>query len=135
MHKRQNSFIMEKTFIYDQHQIHQDWLSRLQFYKEEIYIFKERLQEITSKNSSKEALAKAEHYQNQFIVQRNNIDELVHSIKVHEDKIVQEIEKNPIAVDHRKVDNHLVEEDFMSYFEKNFSELRADYNRFSAEWM
>ena len=135
MHKRQNSFIMEKTFIYDQHQIHQDWLSRLQFYKEEIYIFKERLQEITSKNSSKEALAKAEHYQNQFIVQRNNIDELVHSIKVHEDTIVQEIKKNPIAVDHRKVDNHLVEEDFMSYFEKNFSELRADYNRFSAEWM
>jgi hypothetical protein len=126
---------MEKTFIYDQHQIHQDWLSRLQFYKEEIYIFKERLQEITSKNSSKEALAKAEHYQNQFIVQRNNIDELVHSIKVHEDTIVQEIKKNPIAVDHRKVDNHLVEEDFMSYFEKNFSELRADYNRFSAEWM
>jgi len=135
LHKRQNSFIMEKAFIYDQHQIHQDWLSRLQFYKEEIYILKERLQEITSKNSSKEALAKAEHYQNQFIVQRNNIDELVHSIKVHEDKIVQEIEKNPIAVDHRKVDNHIEEEDFMSYFEKNFSELRAEYNRFSAEWM
>ena len=126
---------MEKAFIYDQHQIHQDWLSRLQFYKEEIYILKERLQEITSKNSSKEALAKAEHFQNQFIVQRNNIDELAHSIKAHEAKIVQEIENNPIAVDHRKVDNHVEEEDFMSYFEKNFSELRAEYNRFSAEWM
>jgi NAD-dependent SIR2 family protein deacetylase len=92
---------MEKAFIYDQHQIHQDWLSRLQFYKEEIYILKERLQEITSKNSSKEALAKAEHFQNQFIVQRNNIDELVHSIKVHEDKIVQEIEKMPPALDRK----------------------------------
>ena len=126
---------MEKAFIYDQHQIHQDWLSRLQFYKEEIQILKERLQEITSKNNSKEALAKAEHFQNQFIVQRNNIDELAHSIKVHEAKIVQEIEKNPVAIEHRKVENHVEEEDFMTYFEKNFSELRAEYNRFSAEWM
>lgn len=126
---------MGKAFIYDQHQIHQDWLSRLEFYKEEIQILKERLKEIASKNSSQEVLAKVEHFQNQFIVQRNNIDELAHSIKVHEAKIIQEIEKNPVAVEHRKVENHSEEEDFMAYFEKNFSELRAEYNRFSAEWM
>lgn len=126
---------MEKAFIYDQHQIHQDWLSRLEFYKEEIQILKERLKEIASKNNSQEVLAKVEHFQNQFIVQRNNIDELAHSIKVHEAKIIQEIEKNPVAVEHRKVENHSEEEDFMAYFEKNFSELRAEYNRFSAEWM
>ncbi len=126
---------METAFIYDQHQIHQDWLSRLEFYKEEIHILKERLQEIISKNSSKEALSKAEHFQNQFIIQRNNIDELAHSIKVHEAKIIAEIKKNPVAVEHRKVENHLEEVDFMFYFEKNFSELRSEYNRYSAEWM
>ena len=126
---------METTFIYDQHQIHQDWLSRLEFYKEEIQILKERLQEITSKNNSLDVLVKVEHFQNQFIIQRNNIDELAHSIKVNEAKIVQEIKNNPVAVEHRKVDNHVKEEDFMIYFEKNFSELRAEYNRFSAEWM
>ncbi len=126
---------METAFIYDQHQIHQDWLSRLEFYKEEIQILKERLQEITSKNNSLDVLVKVEHFQNQFIIQRNNIDELAHSIKVNEAKIVQEIKKNPVAVEHRKIDNHVKEEDFMIYFEKNFSELRAEYNRFSAEWM
>jgi hypothetical protein len=126
---------METAFIYDQHQIHQDWLSRLEFYKEEIHILKERLQEITSKNNSKEVLVKAEHFQNQFIIQRNNIDELAHSIKVHEAKIIAEIEKNPVAVEHRKVEKHVEEEGFMTYFEKNFSELRAEYNRYSAEWM
>jgi hypothetical protein len=126
---------METAFIYDQHQIHQDWLSRLEFYKEEIQILKERLQEITSKNNSLDVLVKVEHFQNQFIIQRNNIDELAHSIKVNEAKIVQEIKNNPVAVEHRKVDNHVKEEDFMIYFEKNFSELRAEYNRFSAEWM
>jgi hypothetical protein len=126
---------METAFIYDQHQIHQDWLSRLEFYKEEIQILKERLQEITSKNNSLDVLVKVEHFQNQFIIQRNNIDELAHSIKVNEAKIIQEIKNNPVAVEHRKVDNHVKEEDFMIYFEKNFSELRAEYNRFSAEWM
>ena len=55
--------------------------------------------------------------------------------KLNESKIVQEIKKNPVAVEHRKIDNHVKEEDFMIYFEKNFSELRAEYNRFSAEWM
>jgi hypothetical protein len=126
---------MEKEFIYDQHQKHQDWLSRLDFYKEEIQILKERLQEITSKNNSSEVLVDVEHFQNQFIVQRNNIDELAHSIKVHEAKIVKEIESNPVAVEHRKMEAHEEEEDFMTYFEKNFSELRETYNRFAAKWM
>ena len=54
---------------------------------------------------------------------------------MNEAKIVQEIKNNPVAVEHRKVDNHVKEEDFMIYFEKNFSELRAEYNRFSSEWM
>jgi len=129
------SNIMEKSFIYDQHQIHQDWLSRLEFYKEEIQILRERLQEIAAKNSSQEVLSKVEQFQNQFIVQRNNIDELAHSIKVNEAKIVQEIKRNPVAVDHRKIENHKEEEDFMVYFEKNFSELRTEYSRFSAQWM
>jgi hypothetical protein len=35
---------METSFIYDQHQIYQDWFSKLEFYKEEIEILKERLQ-------------------------------------------------------------------------------------------
>jgi len=126
---------MEKALIYDQHQIHQDWLSRLDFYKEEINILKERLQEITAKNNSNEVLAKVEHFQNQFIIQRNNIDELAHSIKVHEAKIIKEIESNPVAVEHRRMENHTEEENFMTYFEKNFAELRAEFNRFSAEWM
>ena len=126
---------MEKEFIYDQHQKHQDWLSRLDFYKEEIQILKERLQEITSKNNAPEVLVDVERFQNQFIVQRNNIDELAHSIKVHEAKIVKEIEKNPVAVEHRKMEAHEEEEDFMAYFEKNFSELRDNYKHFAAKWM
>jgi hypothetical protein len=48
---------------------------------------------------------------------------------------VKEVNSNPVAVDHRKVENHLAEEEFIVYFEKNFAELRGEYNRFLSKWM
>ncbi|MDP4637043.1 MAG: hypothetical protein NWR96_06595 [Crocinitomicaceae bacterium] len=124
-----------KANIIDQHLENQDWLKRLDFYKEEITILKERLDEVTKKNNASDFLKDVEHFQNQFIVQRNNIDELAHSIKKNEQGLVKEVNSNPVAVDHRKVENHLAEEDFIGYFEKNFAELRGEYNRFLSKWM
>ena len=121
--------------IYQQHEENTTWTNSLQFYKDEIVILRERLSEIAAKNTNKEILAEVEHFQNQFIVQRNNIDELGHSIKMNEKGLVKEVNANPVAVDRRKVDSHENESDFISYFEKNFAELRTDYNKFLSKWM
>jgi predicted nuclease with TOPRIM domain len=125
----------EKSFIYDQHQENQDWLKRLDFYKEEIQILRERLEELTRKNTDAEFLKSVEHFQNQFLIQRNHIDELSHDIRLNEGKLVHEILHNPVAVDHRKVENHDTEADFMGYFEKNFATIRAEFNQMAAKWM
>lgn len=125
----------EKAFIYDQHLENQDWLKRLDFYKEDLTILRERLDEVTSKNNQTDFLKSVEHFQNQFIIQRNHIDELAHEIRANENTLVSEIEENPVAVDHRKVENHDAEADFMVFFEKNFAELRAEFNVFLAKWM
>jgi uncharacterized membrane protein YgaE (UPF0421/DUF939 family) len=124
-----------KAFIYDQHLENQDWLKRLDFYKEDLSILRERLVEVTSKNNHVDFLKSVEHFQNQFIIQRNHIDELAHQIKVNENILVAQIEDNPIAVDHRKVESHDAEAEFMGFFEKNFAELRAEFNVFLAKWM
>jgi predicted nuclease with TOPRIM domain len=124
-----------KTFIYDQHQENQDWLKRLDFYKEEIAILRERLEEVTAKNNAPDFLKQVEHFQNQFIIQRNHIDELAHQVKADENHMVSEIKKNPIAVDHRKLENHDDEANDIGYFEKNFATLRAEFNQFLAKWM
>ncbi len=129
------SIMTTKSFIYDQHLENQDWLKRLDFYKEELTILKERLEEVTSKNTQPDFLKLVEHFQNQFIIQRNHIDELAHQIKANEHTLVKEIEQNPIAVDHRKVNSHEAETDFMDFFEKNFATLRAEFNQFLAKWM
>lgn len=124
-----------KANIINQHLENQDWLKRLDFYKEEIVILKERLDEVTGKNNAPDFLKNVEHFQNQFIVQRNNIDELAHAIKMNEQKLVNEVHSNPVAVDHRKVESHESESDFMTYFEKNFAGLRTEYNQFLTKWM
>ena len=64
-----------------------EWLKGLSFYEDEIYIMENRLAEVAMKNSSFEARQGVEHFQNQFVIQRNNIDELKHDIREFEHHI------------------------------------------------
>ena len=43
--------------VYKQHEENTEWINKLNFYKDEIRIMNGRLEEIASKNSSKDALA------------------------------------------------------------------------------
>lgn len=121
--------------IYTQHADHTEWLSKLKFYTDEISIIKGRLEEIATKNSHQDVLAQIEHFQNQLIVQKNNIDELAHTIKVDENSLEKEVNKNLVAVDHREMPSHSGEKDAIDAFEKNFNELRAEFKTFAAKWM
>jgi hypothetical protein len=121
--------------VYKQHEENTEWMNKLNFYKDEIRIMNGRLEEIASKNSSKDALADVERFQNQLIIQRNNIDNISHEVKMNEEALIAEIKTNPTAVDHRKVENHNKEKDLVDSFEKNINNLRDDFNRFSAKWM
>lgn len=121
--------------IYDQHAEHTDWLSKMKFYTDEILVIKNRLGEIASKNTDKEILAHVEHFQNQMIIQKNNIDEISHAIKLDEEALQKEIKDNPTAVDHRKVAYHAKEKDAVDSFEKNFNEIRTEFKVFAAKWM
>jgi hypothetical protein len=125
----------QKESIYKQHEENTEWISKLDFYKDEIAILKGRLEEITSKNNAPEVLAQVEHFQNQWIVQRNNIDEISHQVKANEASLLKEINSNPVAVDHRKTEYHAQEQDLVNSFEKNFNDLRQEFNTFSAKWM
>lgn len=121
--------------IYTQHADHTEWMSKLKFYADEITLMKGRLGELASKNNQSEVLASVEHFQNQLIIQKNNIDELSHTIKLDESAIEKEVNKNPIAVDHREMPSHSDEKEAIDAFEKNFNELRTEFKLFAAKWM
>ncbi|MFY8007485.1 MAG: hypothetical protein ACOVOY_09615, partial [Sediminibacterium sp.] len=55
----------------------------LKFYEQEINFLEKLLGEVVSKNTSREALTEAEHFQNQFFVQKKNIEELETRIHRH----------------------------------------------------
>jgi NADH:ubiquinone oxidoreductase subunit E len=125
----------EKEFIYKQHEENTEWSNKLEFYKDELKIIQHRLEEIADKNNSKEVLSIVEQFQNQLLIQRNAIDEIQHNLNISEDKLHREIERNPVATDHRKTEYHQAEKDELQIFEKLFSELRENFNRFASKWM
>ncbi len=124
-----------KDIIYTQHDEHREWMSKLKFYEDEITILKNRLSEIVSKNTQKDVLAQAEHFQNQFIVQKENIDEISHSITIDEEVIQKAVDKKPKYVDQLSMEPHANEKVAMDSFEKNFTELRAEFNKFASKVM
>ncbi|MDO8998659.1 MAG: hypothetical protein Q7W45_02760 [Bacteroidota bacterium] len=121
--------------VYNQHLEHSDWMSKMKFYGDEITVIKNRLAEIASKNTDKDVLVEVEHFQNQMIIQKNNVDEISHAIKIDEQALQQDIKNNPIAVDHRSAPYHNKEKETVDTFEKNFNELRTEFKNFAAKWM
>jgi hypothetical protein len=124
-----------KESIYNLHEENTVWLNKLDFYKDDLQIFKDRLQEIAAKNSSKEVLAEVEHFQNQFYIQQNNMDNITHAIKLNEQELMELIKSNPVVAGRRKADYHEKEHDLVVTFEKNFKNLRKEFNSFSTKWM
>lgn len=126
---------METKKIYNLHEEHKEWLNNLAFYKDEIKIMQNRISEIASKNTATEILKQVEHFQNQLIVQRNNIDELNHTIKDHENYLENRVNENPTAADHRSVNDHPKMRDSYTSFDKVFNDLRKELNAFLSKSM
>lgn len=114
---------------------HKEWLGKLDFYEKELGILKERLTEIAGKNSSLEARAGIEHFQNQFIVQQNNIDELKHTVKENAHLAFEEVKEHAGRVGSSMVDEYKIIDEGVQSFEKVVNELRHEFNLYLAKWM
>ena len=94
-----------------------------------------RIAEIASKNTSKDVLVQVEHFQNQLLIQNNQIDNLKHSINVDNDAIDKEIKKNAVEIEHRSIEDHVTIRENMADFEKIFNSLKTELNTFLSKWM
>ena len=122
-----------QKYLNEIHKENQDWIKSLGFSEDELKSFENRLSEVVSKNTKSEVLARAEHFQNQFIRHHEVIDILKHDINAFEQTIVENAKQNNVATDHRKTD---VNEDLtqrMSAFTKIWEELKDDYKKYLAE--
>jgi len=126
---------METKKVYALHEEHKEWLSKISFYRDELKVMQTRISEIASKNTSKEVLSQVEHFQNQFIVQKNNMDELAHSINEHENYLIKKAKEDSTAIDHKSVNDHPKMRDSFESFEKVITELRKELNNFLSKTM
>ena len=125
---------MKKINVKHVQNLHNEALRGLKFYTEELSILQHRLEEITKDNTHIEVMRNVEHFQNQLIIQRNNIDELRHTINEHLGLITQQLEKTSYFVSENadEVQTKLYEQ-YLS-LEQRINELRREFNRFAAKW-
>lgn len=125
----------KRVYITDLHSDHVLWLNTLAFCKEEIAILERRMEEIAARNTGAEVMAELEHFQNQYIRQREVIDELRHELKQHENLLEKEVREHPIAVDHRLFTDHVEQRENMKTFEKLYRELKDEFMHWLAKRM
>jgi hypothetical protein len=117
------------------HSEHKEWLNKLSFYKDDLQVLQNRLVETAGKNNSNEFAAGLEHFQNQLIIQREQIDILKHDIDEHERNLEKVVIDLPVGSDHRKMHDHSVQREKMAQFELLFASFRKELTDFLAKWM
>lgn len=121
--------------LYQRHAVNTKWDNKLHFYADEINIMTIRLQEISLDNHYPEFEAGAAYFQEQLVFFMGSIEQITSEIRKNEQLLLQEIRRNPIAISQRKMDYQAKERVLVLFFEKNFSELKADFRWFCANWM
>ncbi|NNC82348.1 MAG: hypothetical protein HKN79_02125 [Flavobacteriales bacterium] len=124
-----------KKHIDDLHFEHKVWKNQLEFCKGEIEFFKNRLEEISQRYTDTDILKQLEQFQNQFIIQRDEIDRFLHDINVHEDALAKEAMDHPVATDRVLLNDHPAERDRFETFNKLYSELKSEYMDYLRKWM
>ena len=121
---------MESVKISKPDQFHHEnktWRRLLEFLKLENIILKNRLAEVVDYRMDKEFLALAEQFQNKFIIKDEYIDELRHDINEQAEdlyKIKDHFTNSKLIKRQEKLRNE------MEYFEKDFSNLKNEFNKY-----
>lgn len=126
---------IRKKKIGEVHFQHRIWLNELYFYKEELRIFLDRLEEIASKNTSQEVRVAIEQFQNRFIIQRNDIDNLEHRINANEDEAVRVGKIHLRRIDYEATEEYIDIHKEMIQFKKLHKTLKDEFNMFLCKYM
>lgn len=124
-----------KKTIYQLHEEHKTWLNKFLFYKDELAIMSKRINEVSEKNTSTELHSLCDHFRNQLIIQKEQIDILNHDIKSHESYLESAMRKNIGDIEHENFTDHKKHRESIVIFEKLFKELREELIDFLSKWM
>jgi len=122
-----------KASLNKMHHQDNDWLRELDFYLDELSILSKRLEEVVAANTASNIMAKVEHFQNKFIMLREQLDILRHDVN-HRNEVITEISKEKPAHTNEKsneVSGKL--QSRMKDFAHSISDTRYEFNSFLAD--
>lgn len=128
---------MEKQVIYnsDLHFEHKLWQSELSFWEDELKSFNNRLGELVTRWKDKKNLVQLEHYQNQFILHGNVIDQLQEDINMHEVNMSAHYEKGEDVLNYSFVKKHIEFRNKMETQRDIYTDLKKEFFRFLFKYM
>jgi hypothetical protein len=109
---------------------HNDWLRGIAFYMDEIVILEHRLSELSALLEVGESKTQVEHFQNVFIVQRGNLEQLKSDIDANLNHIQKDVEAKANHLSNTTMAEHDAMRDRYTYLEKTLQELRHEFGRF-----
>lgn len=112
----------------------QSWKRELSSTKEEIKSFEQELTNLACKTHNREVLAQVEHFQNNFIRQKEVIDELRHDLPDSRSK-VENIFNSRYQSPDEEHDQQAKLADRMETFRKLYHELKDDFQKFESEYL
>ena len=107
---------------------HHIWENELNFYKNELGIFEERLVDMLKRKPNKQLLRELEQFQNQFIRQKEVVDELNHKIHLYDDALRGIPAQIMLEKESNEIKNHKVLEDDLQTNRRIYFDLRNRFN-------
>jgi hypothetical protein len=124
-----------KVHIQDLHDDHAMWINELGFFNQQLDFFKRRLEEVVQRYTNNDILKEVEFFQNQFIIQKEVLQTLMHHFKVEEQKLSNLAIQHPVAIDRVLFEDHPTERDKMKQFVTIYQDLRDKYLLFLERYM
>ena len=127
---------MNKELIFntDLHFEHESWMRELDFWKDEIESFQNRLNEMVMRFSDKAIYASIEKFQNQIVIHEEKLNGIRNRIQMHEANIADHYKKELDSMNTELVKKHLEirermedQRDMMSEMKKNLFAFLTKY--------
>jgi len=119
-----------KESITQLHHMCEDWKRELKFFKDEIEILRNRLDEVAARNTSNEVMVDVEHYENKFKILSIHIDELMHDLNIKTDEITSNAASQSKYINVKMFDADTKLADLMLITSKDFHETKNKFYGF-----
>lgn len=121
-----------KTSITALHHQGVDWTRELSFYKDELAVLNTRLEEVAKQNTGSEVMAQVEHFQNKFIMLREQLDILKHDVNLRNEAVNKLAAERPEHIGERYTTESDALLDRMKDYARSIADTRYEFNTFLA---